>query len=142
MKRAIYAGLGLVVLAVAGFMIWQAIQSSLVYFVLPSEYAQASEVYGDRRLRLGGIVEAGSVAFDDEELQLNFRVTDDIQTYQVHHTGAPPELFEENQGVVVEGTFHDGVFESDTLLVKHSEVYRAPGEGEPVDIEQLKETLQ
>lgn len=129
-------------LVVAGFMIYQAIQSSLVYFVLPSEYAERSDTYEDRRLRLGGIVEAGSVAFDDAQLQLTFRVTDTIQAYQVRHTGAPPELFEENQGVVVEGSFADGVFHSDNLLVKHSEVYKAPEDGEHVDIEQLKETLQ
>jgi cytochrome c-type biogenesis protein CcmE len=141
-KRIVYGGLGVAVLAVAGFMIWQAIQSSLVYFVLPSEYAVRAETYEDRRIRLGGIVEAGSVAFDDAGLQLVFRVTDTIDSYQVHHKGAPPELFEENQGVVVEGTFRNGVFESDTLLVKHSEVYQAPGEGRPVDIEQLKDTLQ
>ena len=142
MKRAIYAGLGVAVLAVAGFMIYQAIQSSLVYFVMPSEYAQRSDTYGDRRIRLGGIVEAGSIAFDDSALQLTFRVTDTVHAYQVKHVGAPPELFEENQGVVVEGSFHDGVFESDTLLVKHSEVYRAPEDGGHVDVEQLKETLQ
>lgn len=142
MKRIVYTSLGVAVLAVAGFMIWQAIQSSLVYFVLPSEYAARADTYGDRRIRLGGIVEPGSVSFDDTRLQLTFRVTDTLQAYPVHHTGSPPELFEERQGVVVEGTFHDGVFESDTLLVKHSEVYRAPEEGEPVDIEQLKETLQ
>jgi cytochrome c-type biogenesis protein CcmE len=142
MKRMIYGVLGAAVLVVAGGLIYQAIQSSLVYFVLPSEYAQASERYDDRRIRLGGIVEAGSVVFDDQRLQLAFRVTDTIQTYPVRHSGTPPELFQENQGVVVEGTFHDGVFVSDNLLVKHSEVYEAPGEGHPVDIEQLKDTLQ
>lgn len=142
MKRLIYAGLGVAVLGAAGFMIYQAIQSSLVYFVLPSEYAQRTDTYVDRRLRLGGIVEEGSVAFDDAQLQLTFRVTDTIQAYQVRHTGAPPELFEENQGVVIEGSFADGVFHSDTLLVKHSEVYEAPGDGHPVDIEQLKESLE
>lgn len=142
MKRMIYGILGAAVLVVAGGLIYQAIQSSLVYFVLPSEYAQTSARYDDRRIRLGGIVEAGSIAFDDQQLQLVFRVTDTIQTYPVRHSGTPPELFQENQGVVVEGTFHDGVFVSDNLLVKHSEVYEAPGDGHPVDIEQLKDTLQ
>lgn len=142
MKRTIYAGLGIAVLLLAGFMIYQAIQSSLVYFVLPSEYAQKTSTYADRRIRLGGIVEPGSIAFDDTRLHLTFRVTDSIQTYAVHHTGAPPELFEENQGVVVEGAFHEGVFESDTLLVKHSEVYQAPDDGHPIDVQQLKESLE
>lgn len=142
MKKMIYGVLGAAVLVVAGGLIYQAIQSSLVYFVLPSEYAQKVDTYNDRRIRLGGIVEAGSIAFDDQQLQLAFRVTDTIQTYPVRHTGTPPELFQENQGVVVEGAFHDGVFVSDNLLVKHSEVYQAPTDGHPVDIEQLKDTLQ
>jgi len=43
---------------------------------------------------------------------------------------------------VIEGRFEDGVFVSDNLLVKHSEVYEAPKDGEPVDIEALKDTLQ
>ena len=142
MKRAIYIALAAGILVFAGTLIYRALSSSLVYFILPSEYAQQPQEYQDRRIRLGGIVEDGSVSFDQERLQLTFHVTDSVQAYPVRHGGAPPELFQENTGVVVEGHFEDGVFMSDNLLVKHSEVYQAPEPGEPVDIEALKESLQ
>lgn len=141
MKRALYAGLGVVVLVAAGLMIYQALQTSLVYFILPYEYALDEAQYAGRRLRLGGVVEAGTVAYDAQALQLTFKVTDSQQSYPVLHSGAPPDLFQENTGVVVEGRFEDGVFVSDELLIKHSEVYRAPEAGEPIDVDALKETL-
>lgn len=142
MKRVVYLGLGVAVLMGAGFMISRALSDSLVYFILPSEYAEAPEQYHDRRIRLGGFVAPGSVRYDDTELHLAFDVTDMQETYRVRHVGTPPELFDENAGVVVEGRFEDGAFMSDTLLVKHSEVYRAPEDGAPVDLEALKDTLQ
>lgn len=142
MKRIVYAVLGVVVLGVAGLMIYRALSESLVYFILPSEYAEASASYDDRRIRLGGIVEPGTVAFHEADLRLDFEVTDSLASYRVRHYGAPPELFQENTGVVVEGRFEDGTFQSDELLVKHSEVYEAPDDGEPIDVEALKDTLQ
>ncbi|HEX7005256.1 MAG TPA: cytochrome c maturation protein CcmE [Trueperaceae bacterium] len=142
MRRGVYIALAAVILAFAGMLIYRALSSSLVYFILPSEYAKSPQQYDDRRLRLGGIVEAGSVDFDTEDLRLTFHVTDSVVTYPVRHFGAPPELFQENTGVVVEGHFEDGVFVSDNLLVKHSEVYQAPEPGEPVNVEALKESLQ
>jgi cytochrome c-type biogenesis protein CcmE len=141
MRRAIYAVLGVAVLGVAGFMIYQALSTSLVYFILPNEYASDPGQYQERRIRLGGLVAPESVAFDDSELQLTFLVTDGIQSYPVRHVGAPPELFKENAGVVIEGRFQGGVFMSDNLLIKHSEVYEAPADGH-IDVEALRESLQ
>jgi len=140
-RRWIYALLGIGVLALAGVLIQRALTDSLVYFILPSEYAADPGAYAERRIRLGGIVLNDSVAFDDERLELAFFVTDSLQTYPVRHTGTPPELFRENTGVVVEGRFEEGVFVSDNLLVKHSEVYQAE-DGHPIDIEELKDSLQ
>lgn len=141
MKRWIYGLMGIGVLAFAGFLINQALNASLVYFILPSEYAAEPAEYDDRRIRLGGIVQDGSVQFDDRNLQLAFAVTDSLETYPVRHYGTPPELFQENTGVVIEGQFEDGVFVSDNLLVKHSEQYVA-AEGHTIDIEELKDSLQ
>lgn len=142
MKRLIYGVAGAAVLVVAGLLIARALNDSLVYFVLPNEVAADPDEYADRRLRLGGIVEEGSIRFDDQSLQLTFLVTDTVQSYGVAHTGTPPELFKENGGVVIEGSFEGDLFVSDTLLVKHSEVYEAPKDGAPVDLEALKETLE
>ncbi len=133
---------GLAILGVAGFLIYQALGSSLVYFILPSDYAAAPERFQERRIRLGGLVEANSLAFDTESLQLTFKITDSLESYPVSHYGAPPQLFKENTGVVVEGHFQNGVFASDNLLVKHSEVYEPPAEGEAINLDELRDTLQ
>lgn len=140
-RRLVYGLLGLGVLGVAGFMIGQALNTSLVYFILPNEYAQQPSQFENRRIRLGGLVAPESVRFNDADLQLTFLVTDGIQSYPVQHVGAPPELFRENAGVVIEGRFDDGTFVSDNLLIKHSEVYEAPADGH-IDIEALRESLQ
>ena len=140
MKRLIYSLAGVALLGVAGFFTYQALAGSLVYFILPSEYAAAPEKY-DGRVRLGGIVEAGSIAFNDDSLELGFRVTDGVQAYPVRYSGAPPELFKADTGVVVVGNFQDSTFVSSEVLIKHSEEYR-PKEGEMVDLESLKNALE
>jgi len=141
-KKTVYGVSGVAILIIAGFLIYQALSSSLVYFILPSEFAANPTQYEDRRIRLGGIVAPESVEYDDQNLQLAFQITDSYQTYTVQHVGAPPELFRENTGVVVEGSFDGQTFKSDELLIKHSEVYEPPADGQPLDIEELKETLQ
>ena len=127
-------------MSVAGFFTYQALAGSLVYFILPSEYAAEPERY-DGRIRLGGIVEAGSVNFNDETLELAFRVTDSFQTYPVRYSGAPPELFKPNTGVVVVGGFQDDTFVSNEVLIKHSEEYR-PAAGEQINLQDLKNALE
>jgi cytochrome c-type biogenesis protein CcmE len=140
MKRPLYAIFGVGLLVVAGFMIFQALSSSLVYFVLPSEYAANPHQFEGRRLRLGGIVEPETVRFDTQTLLLTFEITDSIQSYAVAHYGAPPDLFQEGFGVVVEGRFDGHTFQGDNVLVKHTEVYQ-PAEGEPIDLEELRDVL-
>lgn len=139
MKRLFYSVAGVALLGVAGFFIYQALASSLVYFIVPSEYAAAPEKY-DGRIRLGGIVEAKSIKFDNERLELDFNVTDGLQTYPVRHSGAPPELFKADTGVVVVGNFDGGTFVSNEVLVKHSSEYR-PAAGQ-INISALKDALE
>jgi len=142
LKKIVYAVLGVAVLGVAGFMIYKALNNSLVYFVLPNEYAKDPSGFAGRTIRLGGLVEPGTVHFNDKTLQLHFIITDSIQSYPVAYQGAPPDLFKANQGVVVEGRFHKGTFVSDQLLVKHSANYKPPQPGQPIDVNMLKKTLQ
>ena len=127
-------------MGVAGFFTYQALAGSLVYFILPSEYAAEPDKY-DGRVRLGGIVEAGSVNFDDESLELAFRVTDYAQTYPVRYIFFNDYVFKEIYWVVVVGNFEDNTFVSNEVLIKHSEEYR-PAAGKPVDLEDLKNALE
>jgi cytochrome c-type biogenesis protein CcmE len=135
MKKLIYSIAGVAILAFAGFLIYRAMQSG------PNEYAQHQDRYENRRVQLGGMVEPGSVKFDEKDLLLTFNITDTFQTYPVRYTGAPPELFKDNTGVVIEGKFDGDVFVSNVVKVKHSEQYKPPAPGQPIDLENLKDTL-
>ena len=97
------------------------LSSSLVYYNTPAE-VQGREV-DDSRLRLAGRVTPGSVV--EQDVTVTFVVEDCDTSVAVVHTGAPPQLFAEGIGVVVEGTWDGEVFESDTMLVKHDEQYRS-----------------
>jgi cytochrome c-type biogenesis protein CcmE len=76
------------------------------------------------------MVVPGSVQWDAQAVDLRFRITDGIKEVAVHSRGAPPQMFRDSMGVVVEGTYgRDGVFQSKNLMVKHSNEYRPPKEG-------------
>jgi len=119
----------LIIVAAIGYLAYGGLGNSLVYYVLPSEYAEDPERYKDKRLRLGGVVKEGTIRFDPMSLELDFVVTDGVVSIPVRHEGTPPELFKDNQGVVVEGRFDGEVFRGENLLIKHSESYQAPPEG-------------
>jgi cytochrome c-type biogenesis protein CcmE len=70
------------------------------------------------------------VVWDADALDLRFVLTDGAQQITVHSTGAPPQMFRDGIGVIVEGKLtRAGTFESTNLMVKHSNEYRAPPEG-------------
>jgi cytochrome c-type biogenesis protein CcmE len=120
-----------VILLVFGYLLYGGIGENLVYFLTPSELlARDAPVYG-APVRLGGEVKPGSVVWDADALDLRFELTDGDRTIEVHSRGAPPQMFRDGMGVVVEGRYtRAGVFESTNLMVKHSNEYRAPEHGE------------
>lgn len=127
---------GLVALLLAGGGVWfvssgmGGLSENLVYYWSPTELVQAGPKAYTATVRLGGMVEPGSKTWDPENQLLDFRVTDGTTTVPVHCTGAPPAMFREGIGVVVEGHYSDtGVFETDRVLVKHGNEYRVPEDG-------------
>lgn len=97
------------------------LSSSLVYFRTPTELHTDVAASSDR-LRLGGQVVAGTVQENGESLLLT--VTDGRESALVVHRGVVPQLFDEGQGVIVEGTWDGETFHSDTMLIRHDEQYR------------------
>ena len=92
------------------------------YFYMPAEL-QAAELQPGQRIRLGGLVETGSVK-RGEGTQVSFAVTDGEKSVPVTYAGILPDLFREGQGVITEGTLGaDGVFGADSVLAKHDETY-------------------
>ena len=120
------------VFVVAGALAWvlvKGLSGNLVYYKTPTEIlTQGASAVGDR-VRLGGYVVPGSVQRSGHTVR--FVVTDGTDRMTVIDTGSVPALFRDGQGVVVEGAYgRDGAFHSDTILVKHNEVYSPPAPGE------------
>lgn len=114
----------------------------LVYYWSPSELLAKGDQAKDATVRIMGMVEAGSVDWKPEAQTLAFRVTDGTKTVAVQGQGAPPQMFREGIGVVVEGQYAaDQVFKTNRLMVNHSNEYRAPSDGGTPDDKQWKDSL-
>ncbi|MBB3978637.1 cytochrome c-type biogenesis protein CcmE [Rhizobium azooxidifex] len=122
-KRLAVIGGGVGFLVAAVLLVMFAFSQSIAYFYVPGDL-QKTEVPPGTRIRLGGLVEAGSVERGSGST-VSFVVTDTIGTVPVTYTGILPDLFREGQGVVAEGAFTAGsqVFVADTVLAKHDETY-------------------
>jgi cytochrome c-type biogenesis protein CcmE len=114
----------LVVLGIAATLILRALNEELVFFLSPSQIVDKQPNAG-QQIRLGGLVEAGSVAKSGETVA--FSVTDLNKAVKVTYRGLLPDLFREGQGVVVEGAFDgSGQFMASEVLAKHDETYMPP----------------
>jgi cytochrome c-type biogenesis protein CcmE len=114
----------LCVLGAAAALVLSALSDNIVFFYSPSQIAE-KHVPPDRRFRIGGLVEKGSVKKQGDEV--SFRVTDLRKSVEVTYRGILPDLFREGQGVVAEGALNNaGVFTAREVLAKHDEKYMPP----------------
>jgi cytochrome c-type biogenesis protein CcmE len=129
-KRFLIAGIAVIV-AVFAYLLYGGLDKNVVYFLTPRELLAKGSEGVNVPVRLGGQVKPGTVKWNDASLDLSFTVTDGSGDIAVHSRGAPPQMFRDGMGVVVEGRYHpDGVFQSTNLIVKHSNEYRPPKAGE------------
>ncbi|MBK1692782.1 cytochrome c maturation protein CcmE [Ectothiorhodospira mobilis] len=129
------AGAALVVLVVSGAsaLVLNAFSENLMYFYAPSDLA-AGEAPDGRIIRLGGLVEQGSVQQAAKGVRVRFRVTDTAHSIPVVYDGLLPDLFREGQGVVTHGRLgSDGVFRAQRVLARHDENYMAPEVAEALE---------
>ena len=122
-RRPIYVGI--VVIAALGFLIGKGLDNATMYFRTADEAVAQRQSLEGKRFRLEGTVVAGSVKQDGPFV--NFQVVSKNTTVDVRNEGQPVGIFQDNIPVVVEGKFATGsnVFNSDRILVKHSEDYTA-----------------
>jgi cytochrome c-type biogenesis protein CcmE len=115
--------LGTVALGGATALVLMAFNDNLVFFYSPSEL-KAKAVAADRRVRIGGLVEAHSLSRASDGHRVSFRITDGATDIAVVYQGLLPDLFREGQGAVAEGKLRpDGVFAASSVLAKHDENY-------------------
>ena len=126
-KRRLYLVLGgMSLLGLAVCLVIFAFQDNLVFFYSPTEIAK-EQISSDQRIRVGGLVEEGSVISEGDGLTTRFRITDLSQTLSITYTGILPSLFREGQGVIVQGYLQNSMnFVADEVLAKHDENYMPP----------------
>lgn len=121
---AVFAAAGLALV-----LTLSALRTSITYFYTPSELL-ALDAPPANTIRLGGLVENGSIAHGDasgadpSNTMVSFIVTDGGAATPVRYQGLLPDLFREGQGVVVQGRLDgEGTLIADTVLAKHDENY-------------------
>ena len=120
-RRLYFVMLGLLGLGAGMALVLTALQDDIVFFFSPTEIAERKPG-PDIRIRIGGLVEAGSVLHQGKTIL--FSVTDTTESLKVSYTGLLPDLFREGQGVVAEGHMNtQGTFIASNVLAKHDENY-------------------
>ena len=124
------AGLGAIAGAIA-LLVAGGLSENMVFFLTPSELQARGASLVDAPIRLGGQVKPESVEWNADTRVLRFVITDGDTEVDVQNTGAPPQMFTGGIGVILEGRYgEDRVFHSTNLMVKHSNEYQPPAEGE------------
>ena len=122
--RFLFVVLILITLILSVFLILKSLEENVVYFQSPSDVKVLSEL-DKKKIRIGGMVKKNSISITANEIK--FIITDFKNEINISYTGAVPNLFEEEKGVVAEGFLKDRNFFSATkILAKHDENYMPP----------------
>lgn len=137
--------LGAIVIGAAVIAIATAqLGDNVVYFYTPDEAVAKAAELSKKNIRVGGMVVPGTVDWQAQNLSLAFTVSD-LKGHEIRvtHNGTPPDMFKENQGVVVEGYLAaDGkTMTAKTLMVKHSEEYKSTGDHATMEKSLLEKSM-
>jgi len=143
-QRLLLALIAVVALIGAGLIAASALREEASYFYTPTTLA-AADVEPGKAIRLGGMVQKGSIVRGGDGISITFFIVQDQESSQkVAYRGITPDLFVEGSGVVADGRLRpDGVFVAESLLAKHDENY-VPKELADIDMiaaENTKNTI-
>ena len=139
-QRLVLLLLAVAALIGAALLAAWALRNQASYFYVPSDIASDPPAPG-QAVRLGGMVEQGSLKTRPDGVTVDFVVGDGQARVPVTFAGIVPDLFVEGSGVVAEGSLQpDGTFKADNLLAKHDENYM-PRELEEMTAAQKRETI-
>ena len=138
-QRLVLLGVAMAALIGAGLLAAYALRHQASYFYVPSDMV-AHPPAPDRAVRLGGMVEKGSMKTQADGVTVDFVVTDFKARVPVRFAGIKPALFVEGSGVVAEGHMQGTTFVADNLLAKHDERY-VPREMKDMSAEQARQTI-
>ena len=122
--RFLFVVIILITLILSVFLVLKSLEENVIYFQSPSEINASSEL-DKKKIRIGGMVKKHSISINAKEIK--FIITDFKNEINVTYTGAVPNLFEEEKGVVAEGFLKDrNFFFATKILAKHDENYMPP----------------
>ena len=122
--RFLFIAIILITLILTIFLILKSLEENVIYFQSPTEIKLLSELK-DNKIRVGGMVKKDSISINANEVR--FIITDFKNEINVTFTGAVPNLFEEEKGVVAEGFLKDrNLLSATKILAKHDENYMPP----------------
>jgi cytochrome c-type biogenesis protein CcmE len=125
-KRLVLLAGALAALGIATLLVLSAFRKNLVFFFTPTQVLSGEAPRG-RSLRIGGLVETGTLRRQPDGVTVSFVVTDLAHAVTVNYRGILPDLFKEGKGVVAQGRLGaDRVFVADQVLAKHDENYMPP----------------
>ena len=140
-QRLILVLISMAALIGAGLLAIWGLRGNASYFYVPADIA-ANPPAAARAVRLGGMVEAGSLKTAPDGVTIHFVVGDGKARVPVIYRNIVPDLFKEGSGVVAEGKLgHDGTFVADNLLAKHDEKY-VPREMKDMTEDQACKTVE
>lgn len=126
----------LVILLVAGLSVavsltLMALQQNINLFFTPTQIVDGEAPQGVA-FRIGGMVVDDSLERSDQDLSVQFQITDTAKSVPVRYIGILPDLFREGQGVVALGRLDGNTFVASEVLAKHDENYMAPEAAEAI----------
>ncbi|HEY8593533.1 MAG TPA: cytochrome c maturation protein CcmE [Sphingomicrobium sp.] len=124
-QRLVLVSAAIAALLVAALLAMWGLRNQASYFLTPADIA-AGKAEEAKAMRLGGMVEAGSIKHLPDGVTIRFVLTDGKAQTRVVYRGIVPDLFREGSGAVAEGRLVDGIFVADTILAKHDERYMPP----------------
>ena len=134
-RRKIRLGVTLAVLGGIGLtlaLVVYALRTNIDLFYTPEEVLYGKHESGAKpqkgeRLRVGGYVLPGSVQRDNATLNVTFTLYDKRASINVTYSGVLPDLFREDQAVVVQGVLTNAAeIRASEVLAKHDENYTPP----------------
>ena len=141
-QRLALVAAALVAVVAAVLLAMWGLKDRAAYFYTPADIAAAGRAVEGKAMRLGGMVQQGSVQRDADGVTVRFTVTDGDATTPVIYRGIVPDLFKEGSGVVAEGVMRQGTFLADNILAKHDERYMPPQLGNQAAEHKAEETLK
>jgi cytochrome c-type biogenesis protein CcmE len=124
-QRLVLVSAALVAVLIAVLLAMWGLRERVSYFYTPADVVSGKAEQG-RSVRLGGMVERGSIQRLPDGVTIRFILTDGQASTPVVFRGIAPDLFREGSGAVAEGRLEQGTFVADTILAKHDERYMPP----------------